>query len=525
MAFIRKTKIRGIIYLYLVTNNWVNGKVKQKFLGYLGREDKLPLLLERCLPLQKIADADLENLLYQTPVSLWKLIEEMKLTEIVSKKFSKKDHGVDAATAACAMVLNYATDRQNKCRFSDWYGQTYLPHLLKIPAPKMNKDLLCRTMDCFTEENIYDIHAEVFKTSNEKYHLSDEQLFYDGTAVTFEGKNCTLAESGYNAAHSHNAQINIALATTKERFPVMHKVFDGGTKDVSTLVKVMPLLEKTGNLEKTIFIVDRITSKANMDLVKAKKAKFIFGKPKDKKIAPLIASLKEENFLKFDDKKKTDDEGEEILFCERSHGEDRLLIYWSIKLQADNKKHRERQVKKLEEKLFKLSTSTKKYTKQEMYEKIGILCGKTYRKFFKIEFNEGKLTFSLTQDQIDLANKTEGRYAILTNTKLSPKEILERYRDRNFIEMSFKDLKLFIKIGPVYHWKDNRVLAHVFLAILAMAVRSILELKIRRAGLAITSEEALIQLNRIRALVCKDKVLKLTGQTAETDKIVSAIEK
>jgi transposase len=526
MVYLRKHLRKGNAYYSVVETFRENSKVRQRILHYIGSELEYNQFLQGAIGAKDFLSSDLENLLYQTPVSFWNLIKEMRLTEIISKKFSKKDHGVDAATAACAMVLNYATDRQNKCRFSDWYGQTYLPHILKIPAPKMNKDLLCRTMDCFTEENIYDIHTEVFKTANELYHLSDEQLFYDGTAVTFEGKNCTLAESGYNAAHSHNAQINIALATTKERFPVMHKVFDGGTKDVSTLVKVMPLLEKTGNLEKTIFIVDRgITSKANMDLVRAKKAKFIFGKPKDKKISALIASLKEEDFSKFDDKKKMDEAEEEILFCERPYGEDRLLIYWSKKLQTDNKKTREKRIKRLEEKLSKLSTSTKKYTEQERYEKIGVLCGKTYRKFFKIEFNEDKLTFSLKQDQIDLANKTEGRYAILTNTKLSPKEVLERYRDRNFVEMSFKDLKLFINIGPVHHWKDNRVLAHVFLAILAMAVRSILELKIRRTGLKITSEEALIQLNKVRALICKGKVLKITGQTEEIGRIVSAIEK
>ncbi len=525
MTFLRKKRVKGATYIYVVSNRREGGKVVQTSM-YVSKEDKLPQVLLNVEIAKELSKSDIENLLYQTPVSLWKLMEEMNLKEAISKKFSKKDHGIDAAIAACAMVLNYATDRQSKCRFSDWYGQTYLPYLLKVPAPKMNKDLLCRTMDCFTEENIYDIHTEVFKAANERYGLSDEQLFYDGTAVTFEGKNCTLAKRGYNAAHSPNAQINIALATTKERFPVMHKVFDGGTKDVSTLVKVMPLLEKTGNLEKTIFIVDRgITSKVNMDLVNAKKAKFIFGKPKDKKISALIASLKAENFLKFDDKKKTGETEEEILFCEMPYGEDRLLIYWSRKLQADNKKHREKHIKKIEEKLSKLSTSIKKYTKQEMYEKIGVLCGKAYRKFFKIEFNDDKLTFSLKQDQIDLANKMEGRYAILTNTKLSPKEVLERYRDRNFIEMSFKDLKLFINIGPVHHWKDNRVLAHVFLAILAMAVRSILELKIRRGGLKITSEEALIQLNKVRALVCKDKVLKITGQSDEVNKIVSAIEK
>jgi transposase len=501
-------------------------------LGYIGREEKLGEFLLNTLKFKEILEADLENLLYQTPVSLWKLMEEMKIKEILTKKFPRKDHGVDSAIAVCAMILNYATERQSKCKFSDWYSQTYLPYLLNVPAAKMNKDLLCRAMDSFNEENIYDIHAEIFRTANAKYKLSSSYVFYDTTAVTFEGKGCNLAERSYNAAHAYNSQINVALATTTERFPVMHKVFEGSTRDSSTLEKVMPLIEKTGNIEKTVFLVDRgITSKPNMDLIKNKKAKFIFGKPKDKKIQAMISNLKKEEFLRFEEDRNKPETEEDILYYETIHTEGRLLIYWSKSLQEDNKKIREKRLKKIEESLTTLAKQVNKKTEQEIYEKVGQLCRKEYRRFFKIQFTEGKLTFSLVEKQIELANLIEGRYAILTNTNLSPKEVLKRYRDRNFVEMSFKDLKLFINIRPVGHWKDNRVLAHVFMAILALALRSVLELKLRRAGVEIvpetpmTSEEALIQLNKVRALVCKGKVLKITGRSDTIGKIVLAIEK
>jgi len=520
MVCIRAFRSKGREYFGVVKTFREKGKVKQNVIYYIGDQKKLTSFLTERATSAEFFSADLENLLYQTPVSLWKLMEEMTLQKILSEHFKRKDWGVKAATAACVMILNYATDRQSKCRLGDWYAQTYLPHLLKIPASKMNKDLLCRTMDFFTEENIYDIHSEVFKTANEKYHLSGDILFYDTTAVTFEGNKCSLAERGYNAAHKYNVQVNIGLATTRERFPVMHKVFEGGTKDVSTLEKVMPLLEKTGNLEKTVFIVDRgITSQANIDLIKSKKAKFIFGKPKDKKISASISSLKDEDFKEL---KK----GEAwVLFYETTHGEDRLLVYWSKTLQEDNQKLREKRLKKISEVLSKLAKNVEEYTEQKLYEKIGLICGKTYRRFFEIKFENGKLTFSQKQDQLNLADRTEGRYAILTNTDLAPEEVLKRYRDRNFVEMSFKDMKLFVNVGPPRHWKDRRVLAHIFLAILAMALRSVLELKIRNAGLQMTTEEALVQLNRVRALVCKGKVLKLTGTSEEVDKIVSAIER
>lgn len=524
MTFIRKKRVGDSTYLYVVSNTRRGTKVIQTA-KYIGKENQLPQLLSNCAIANAITSEKLQNLLYQTPVSLWKLMEEMSFQKIISDHFKEKEWGIRAATAACVMILNYATDRHSKCRLADWYEQTHLPHLLHIPAQKMNKDLLCRSMDQFTEKNIYNIHAEIFKTANEKYHFSDDYLFYDTTAVTFEGRGCDLAERSYNAAHSHNPQINIGLATTKERFPVMHKVFDGSTKDVSTFAEVMPLLEKTGNLEKTIFIVDRgITSTTNINLIKSKKANFIFGKPKDRKVSAMISSLKEENFSKFVGKEMTEDENE-MSFYETTHGEDRLVVYWSKKLQGDNLKHREKKLKLITESLEKLVKNVDKYTEQKLFEKIGITCGKTYRNFFDITFADKKLTFSLKPAQIDLANKTEGRYAILTNTELTPLEVLRRYRSRNFVEMSFKDLKLFVNIGPSRHWKDRRVVAHVFLAILAMALRSVLELKLRVDYPFMTSEEALLKLNCVRALVSNGKILKITGETDETRKIVTVLEK
>ena len=41
MTFIRKKKIKGKIYYYLVKNSLVNGKVKQKVVHYIGTADTL----------------------------------------------------------------------------------------------------------------------------------------------------------------------------------------------------------------------------------------------------------------------------------------------------------------------------------------------------------------------------------------------------------------------------------------------------------------------------------------------------
>ena len=512
MAFIRKHVRKGKAYYSVVETFRIGNVVRQRILHYLGSETEYSQFLKQSINTDGFFSADLENLLYQTPVSLWKLMEQMQLQEIFRRHFSK-EWGVDAATAACVMILNYATDRRSKCRIDDWYSQTCLPNLLNVPAAKMNKDLLCRTMDFFTEENIEKIHPEVFKTANEIYHFSDEYLFYDITAVTFEGDNCSMAKKGYNPEAVDRLQVNIALAATYERFPIMHKAFDGNVKDSKTFEKIMELLKKTVHLDKIVFIFDRgITSRYNLDLIGREGAKFICGVSKSKTIKDLMLPLGETDFSKID---------ENSSFFETAKDGQRVIVFRNLEMIETQMEEREKKIQRIEKKLDKLKKNSGRYAQERLREKIGELT-RNHRKYFSISTDNG-LTFGRNEKAIDIAKKLDGKCAITTNTSLAPAEVLKRYRDRNFIEMSFKDLKLFVDVRPIRHWKDQRVLAHVFLAVLALGLRSIVEMKIRRAGLQFTAEEALLKLNKVRALVANKKVLRLTGEDAETRRIVSII--
>lgn len=512
MAFIRKHMRKGRAYFSVVETFRENDKVRQKILHYIGSSVDYALFLKNASQTDSFLTPDLQNLSYQTPVTLWKLMEQAEIQTVMKTHFSKK-WGVDAATAAGVMILNYATDRHTKNTLHEWYEQTWLQHLLKIPPQKMNKDLLCRTMDFFTEQKIEQIHAEIFKKVREKFQLSDNYLFYDITDITFEGNECPLAKHGYNSRHAYQPQINLAMPVTVERFPVSHKVFEGSTKDSKTLDASIALVEKTGIMQKTVFIFDRgICSKANFDAIESKGAQFICGYTKNSKVKTRIAALKPEQFIKIDD---------DISFHETTEEGRRLLFFWSKKLQNEGADFRQKRIKKIEEKLSKLAKTADRYELPRLHERIGAICG-SYRKFFDIK--TAPFSFSIKQEILDKAITVEGKYAILTNTALEPEEVLIHYRDRNFIEMSFKDLKMFVDVRPVRHWKEQRVLAHIFLAVLAFGLRSLLQLKLQRAGLKLSAEEAIRQMNSVRALSVSGKILRLTGETAEARKIVAAIE-
>ena len=512
MTFIRKKRVGDSTYLYVVSNTRIGAKIIQTA-QYVGKEEHLPQLLSNCAIAKVLTSENLQNLLYQTPVTLLNLMGQMGLGRIFGKHLSKK-WGVDAAIAAQVMILNYATDRYTKNTLANWYDQTWLPHLLKVPANKMNKDLLCRTMDLFTEEKMREIQTEIYNEVSGKFKLSDGILFYDITDITFEGDSCPMAKHGYNSRHTYLPQVKLAMAVTAELFPVCHELFDGNTKNSKTMEKSIAMVEKAGIVKKTVFIFDRgICSNANFELIESKGAQFICGFTKNSKIKTSIAALKADEFTKIDD---------DISFHETEKDSRRLILFSSKKLQAEQSAFRQMRIKKIEEKLSKLSKTAERYSLERLHERIGAICG-SYRKFFDVE-TKPAFSFKIKQAVLDKVMAVEGRYAILTNTSLEPKEVLTRYRSRNFIEMSFKDLKMFVDVRPVRHWKEQRVLAHIFLAVQAFGLRSLLQLKLRRAGVQMTAEEAIRHMNKVRVLTAGGKILRLTGETEESKKIVSIAE-
>lgn len=513
MVLIKRRRINGNVYLYVVRNYRENGKVKQKYIAYLGREDNLPNILDEYASLKKLTKGELENLSYSAPLELWNLANQIGIPKLFSDNFPKK-YGVDAGIASTLMILNYCLESKSKNKLQDWYSETYLKHHLRISAEKINSDLLYHTLDFFNEEKIEELHNKIFQKAKEKFNLSEEATVYDVTALFMEGKQCKFAKRGYNPEAMYKLQVNLGMAITSEKFPIAHKIFDGNIKDVTTFDKVFTLLDKTINLSKTIFIFDRgIKSDKNIDKIIKSDSQYIAGISKNPAVQKQILSINEKDFSLIGD----DDYYYEI---KEKNNPKRRLIFWNKEMSKVQKKERDKQLKKIGLKLKKINP--KRYPKIRFIEKIGGIT-KGYRNFFEIEYK--RFSFKIKENEVKRAEKLDGKSAIETNTNLDANIILTKYRGKNIVEMSFKDLKLFVDIRPIRHRKDNRVLGHVFLAILAFGLRSLLELKLRRNDLQITAEEALQKLYKVRVLCCDGKIIRTTGEDEITKQITQIMSK
>ena len=123
--------------------------------------------------------------------------------------------------------------------------------------------------------------------------------------------------------------------------------------------------------------------------------------------------------------------------------------------------------------------------------------------------------------------RTDGVCLLVTNTPtLSASEVAQGYRTLWIVEQTFREMKSFLRIRPVYHYADLRVRGHVFICVLAYLLETVLEQKLQKAGLPLSTRKALHLLKPIhlvQAVLQGKRLGKRTTITPEQENIYRAL--
>ena len=106
--------------------------------------------------------------------------------------------------------------------------------------------------------------------------------------------------------------------------------------------------------------------------------------------------------------------------------------------------------------------------------------------------NAQTFTFRLALDRYRLWYRREGRYLLRTNlTQTDPKQLWEYYLQLVAIEAAFRNLKEDLEIRPIFHQKEERIEAHIFVAYLAYCLHVTLQAKLRQVAGGLTPRSLL----------------------------------
>ena len=467
MTFNKKIKMKSGTYLVRVQGyRDEDGKVKHKYLEYLGKLDENGNLIPR----MKIENIEAEHVKLQGPVcALHNITKDIGLEAIIG------EYSAEILTLVYSHILR-PESLNNIKRAIQWIDTDVIG--LKLPVSRKRLE---KAMDSL-EKRIQTIERELYKKISEHSRL--ESIFYDITGVYFNGKKVTMAKRGHG---SDLPQIGIGLATESEYgIPLFHHVFDGNVYDSKTFPVILGRLQEFAQ-KKCTLIFDRGVASRKTNVSDAVDSGFSV-------IACIPLKGKKLKEIALSEVQKMTPED----VCELSsvfiHAREikrkwadvhvRMIVCLNKPLQHQIQQNRYYELKEAEEKLkkgIKIKKGLKKYIR-----KVDGTPKKDYRAVAESE-------------------KYDGVYIVITNTKYSKDNVVKQYFDKDLIEKSFQSLKSTLSIQPVRHWLSRRVKAHIFICYLAYLHLSWMKMLLRKSGIPSSPIKALEQLETIYNVKLTDK--------------------
>jgi hypothetical protein len=365
----------------------------------------------------------------------------------------------------------------------DWFRNSAMADLLGEDDSVAAKNTLYRCLDKLCEHKM-----ELFSFLRERWSLlfsaSYDVLLYDLTSTYFESDPPDSQEGlrrfGYSRdKRSDCVQVVIALIVTPEGFPVAYEVMPGNTSDKTTLPAFLQKVgEQYGKMNR-LWIMDRgIPTEEALGQMRDQGASYLVGTPRGR-ISKLEKQLFEHPWKQVQSQiqVKLARDGEDLYVLTRSGGR-------RDKEQA----MRRRKLKRLWHRLHQLR-AMKAIKRDELLLRLGAAkqdAGKAWT-LVDIKLPEPRqavtpetFCFSLNRGKLRRARRSEGTYLLRTNLAAeAPEELWRQYIVLTEVEQAFKEIKQDLGIRPLYHQKDERIEAHIFVSFLAYCLQVTLKQRAR----------------------------------------------
>ena len=101
-------------------------------------------------------------------------------------------------------------------------------------------------------------------------------------------------------------------------------------------------------------------------------------------------------------------------------------------------------------------------------------------------------SFALNKAKLRLTRRREGRYLLRSNMSgTDPATLWELYLQLSEAEAAFKQLKGDLAVRPIYHQREHRIEAHIFVAFIAYCIQVTLKHRLRLKAPGLTARQAL----------------------------------
>jgi hypothetical protein len=180
--------------------------------------------------------------------------------------------------------------------------------------------------------------------------------------------------------------------------------------------------------------------------------------------------------------------------------QDRALVVWSAGKQRLDEDKRKHYLKRLLNRLadIKKMLNSRRYASREYTAHQVALAkrGNPAQGLVQTDLTgpDGQLKLSFAIDRLALAGAQalDGKYLLGTNAPaLSASQVLSFFKAQDRVEKSNRTLKGPLAVRPLYLHSDQRIESLIFIILLALFVRVLLQLRCQRAGLTLSTDQIL----------------------------------
>jgi len=441
------------------------------------------------------------------PWLAWQLIQKLGLDDLLRQSLPAGNAEIEWGIMSLILVIARLCRPSSELHIAEhFYRQTALADILGVPEEKVNESRLYRTLDALLPHK-RTLETHLKNRLGELFDLEYDLLLYDVTSTYFEGQAVAnpLAQRGYSRDQRPDCkQVCIGLVVSRCGMPLGYEVFAGNTADVTTVEHIVTTMESRYGKSDRIWVMDRgMVSEENIEFLKEEGRRYILGTTKSH-LKKFEQPLLEEDWHSVH-------EGVEVKLCPSPDGDEETYI---LCRSSDRRKKDEAILRRFEEKIeSRLKSMAARCQKQnrnvqKVEREVGRLLGQNTRAagLFAVEVKPdehgfAKLTWQKITDRQDWATLSAGCYLLRSNVRdWSDEEFWKAYIQLTEAEAAFRIHKSDLSIRPIWHQKEDRVLAHILVCFLAYVLWKTLAAMCHRAGLGHESRRVLEELSQIRSL-------------------------
>lgn len=230
MAFIRRIKKGNAVYLAKVESYREDGKVKQRVLEYVGKE-------ESGIAVQKvdINKIEVQNVKHYADIAvLHQLAIELKLNYLFGKHHKP----------IIALLIAHLICKGSITRINSWIEHSTIKEVLDIE--ELSTETLYGALDYLEACNFDIIENSIFQYWKKLAPNDNDSFVLDVTDTYYNGKHDSSASrKGKDGKVSKLIQIGLGVSF-ENGFPVFHKTYDGNISNIKILEDLTQILAQRG---------------------------------------------------------------------------------------------------------------------------------------------------------------------------------------------------------------------------------------------------------------------------------------